>query len=143
MKKLLFVVLAFVVMLGCSSHNEEWRDESEIRATDFVQEDSICIVDSIAIDSAAFVDMFMPAEEPDIIGRYAIYSEKGKFGIYDSWLKENVTSAEFDELRYAQRVEGEYRTNTFFNMKMDKDIGSVCVNEEDNQYEIQILATFP
>ena len=143
MKKLLFVVLAFVVMLGCSSHNEEWRDESEIRATDFVQEDSICIVDSIAIDSAAFVDMFMPAEEPDTIGRYAIYSENGKYGIYDSWLKENVTSAEFDELRYAQRVEGVYRTNTFFNMKMDKDIGSVCVNEEDNQYEIQILATFP
>ena len=143
MKKLLFVVLAFVVMLGCSSHNEEWRDESEIRATDFVQEDSICIVDSIAIDSAAFVDMFMPAEEPDIIGRYAIYSEKGKFGIYDSWLKENVTSAEFDELRYAQRIEGVNRTNTFFNMKMGRDIGSVCVNEEDNECEIQILATFP
>ena len=143
MKKLLFVVLAFAVMLGCSSHNEEWSDVSEISATDFAQEDSVCIVDSIAIDSADFVDMFMPAEEPDTVGRYAIYSEKGKFGIYDSWLKENVTSAEFDELRYAQRVEGVNRTNTFFNMKMGKDIGSVCVNEEDNEYEIQILATFP
>ena len=143
MKKLLLVVLAFVTMLGCSSQNEEWRDVSEISATDFVQEDSVCIVDSIAIDSAAFVDMFMPAEEPDIVGRYAIYSEKGKFGIYDSWLKENVTFAEFDELRYAQRVEGINRTNTFFNMKMGKDIGSVCVNEEDNECEIQILATFP
>jgi hypothetical protein len=130
-------------MLGCSSHNEEWSDVSEIGATDFVEEDSVCIVDSIAIDSAAFVDMFMPAEEPDIVGRYAIYSEKGKFGIYDSWLKENVTSAEFDELRYAQRVEGVNQTNTFFNMKMGKDIGSVCVNEEDNECEIQILATFP
>ena len=143
MKKLLLVVLAFVTMLGCSSQNEEWRDVSEISATDFVQEDSVCIVDSIAIDSAAFVDMFMPAEEPDIVGRYAIYSEKGKFGIYDSWLKENVTSAEFDELRYAQRVEGVDRTNTFFNMRMGKDMGCVCINEEDNQYEIQILATFP
>lgn len=140
MKKLLFVVLAFAVMLGCSSHNEEWSDVSEISATDFVQEDSVCIVDSIAIDSAA---LFMPAEEPDIVGRYAIYSEKGKFGIYDSWLKENVTSAEFDELRYAQRIEGVNRTNTFFNMKMGRDIGSVCVNEEDNECEIQILATFP
>lgn len=143
MKKLLLVVLAFVTMLGCSSQNEEWRDVSEISATDFVQEDSVCIVDSIAIDSAAFVDMFMPAEEPDTIGRYAIYSEKGKFGIYDSWYQENVTSAEFDELRYAQRVEGENRTNTFFSMKMGKDIGCVCVNEEDNECEIQILATFP
>ena len=50
MKKLLLVVLAFVTMLGCSSQNEEWRDVSEISATDFVQEDSVCIVDSIAIE---------------------------------------------------------------------------------------------
>ena len=143
MKKLLFVVLAFAVILGCSSHNEEWSDVSENSATDFVQEDSVCVVDSIAIDSAAFVDLFMPAEEPDIVGRYAIYSEKGKFGIYDSWLKENITSAEFDELRFTQRIETENQNNTFFNMKMGKEIGCVCVDEEDNLYELQILATFP
>lgn len=137
MRKLLLVVLAFIVMLGCSSQNEEWKDVSEISATDFVQEDSV------TIDSATFVDMIMPAEGSDTIGRYAIYSENGKLGIYDSWLKENVTSAEFDELRYAQRIETENRTNTLFNMKLGKHIGCVCINEEDNQYEILILATFP
>ena len=143
MRKLLLVVLAFIVMPGCSSQYEEWEDVSEICTTDFVQEDSVCVIDSIAIDSATFVDMIMPAEEPDTIGRYAIYSENGKLGIYDSWLKENVTSAEYDELRFAQRIEVENRTNTFFNMKMGKDIGCVCINEEDNQYEIRILATYP
>lgn len=128
MRKILLVVLAFIVVLGCSSQHEEWENVSEISATDFVQEDSICVIDSIAIDSATFVDMIMPAEKPDTIGRYVIYSENGKQGIYDSWLKENITSAEFDELRFAQRIETENQNNTFFNMKMGKEIGCVCVD---------------
>lgn len=143
MKKLLIVILASITMFGCSSQNEEWKDVSDDNTAGFAQEDSICVIASIAIDSATFVDMIMPAEESDNVGRYTIYTENGKYGVYDSWLKEIVTSAEFDELRYAQRIETEYRTNTFFNIKMGKEIGSVCINEEDNQYEIQILAIFP
>jgi len=143
MKKLLIVILASITMFGCSSQNEEWKDVSDDNAAGFAQEDSICIIDSIAIDSATFVDMIMPAEGSDNDGRYTIYTKNGKYGVYDARLKETVTSADFDELRYAQRIETEYRTNTFFNMKMGKEIGSVCINEENNQYEIQILATFP
>ena len=142
MKKLLIMILAFITMLGCSSQSEEWKDESDVNTTDYAPEDSICVVDSIANDSSTFVDMNMPAEKTDTVVRYTIYTENGKYGIYDARLKEAVTSAEFDELRYAQRIETEYRTNTFFNVKMGKEIGSVCINEENNQYEIHILATF-
>ena len=95
------------------------------------------------MDSATFMDMFMPAVEVDTIGRYTVVSEKDKLGVYDTWKKTNVTPTEFDVLYYAQRVESPDGTRVLFIMQLKDDVGTLEVMEDTNEYEVQILAGAP
>lgn len=133
------IIIAFIVTCGCTS-NEEMREVNEQGFVEDVYVEDV--VDSIKMDSAEYMYLVMPAEYPDTIGRYTIYSESGKLGIFDTWKNVNVTPAEFDELRYAQRNVYETRANTHFNMRIKKEHGTVCINEADNDYEIQVLVSF-
>lgn len=101
-------------------------------------------VEEIQLDSATFMDMFMPAVEIDTIGRYIVVSGKGKLGVYDTWKKVNVTPAEFDVLYYAQRVvEDSNGARVLFIMQRKDDVGTIEIKEETNEYEVQIMAGAP
>lgn len=98
-------------------------------------------VEEIQLDSATFMDMYMPAVEIDTIGRYTMVSEKGKLGVYDTWKKVNVPPVEFDVLYYAQRVvEGSNGARVSFIMQRKDDVGTIEIKEETNEYEVQIMA---
>lgn len=101
-------------------------------------------VEEIQLDSATFMDMYMPAVEIDTIGRYIVVSGKGKLGVYDTWKKVNVTPAEFDVLYYAQRVvEDSNGARVLFIMQRKDDVGTIEIKEETNEYEVQIMAGAP
>lgn len=139
MKKIIFALIAFIATCGCTSNEEMCEVNEQGFEEDVYVED---VVDSIQMDSAEYLYLVMPTEYPDTIGQYTIYSESGKLGIFDTWKNVNVTPAEFDELRYAQRNVYETRTNTLFIMRMKKEHGTVCIKEADNDYEIQVLVSF-
>ena len=139
MKKFIFAFIAFIATCGCTTNEEVYNANEQGFIDDIYVED---VVDSIKMDPAEYMYLVMPTEYPDTIGRYTIYSESGKLVIFDTWKNVNVTPAEFDELRYAQRNVYETRTNTHFIMRMKKEHGTVCINEADNDYEIQVLVSF-
>lgn len=146
MKKIIYVIagmlIVFAVPTACS---DNWAVKENI----VVVEDSVCIddsvniVDSVELEPAAYMDMIMPAEERDVVGRYIIYSKGDKFGIYDTWTDSNVTPAEYDRLSYTGRRGREPEMFTCFNMKMGKETGELCIDETDNSSEIHVFAIFP
>ena len=142
MKNVMTIMIGLLIMLSIPT---AWSHSTLVVGKDGVVENdsALCGVDSVELDSMAFVDMFMPAEQPDTIRRYTIYSTNGKFGVFDKWKNTNVTLAEFSELRYAQRSITGGAIYTYFSMKRENEIGTVCVNETNNDYTIQILASFP
>lgn len=139
-RKSCFAVLLFImvgVVLPTQGEVERIDNDDEVLA------DSLEEAEVIQLDSATFMDMFMPAVEVDTIGRYTVISEKGKLGVYDTWKKVNVTPMEFDVLYYAQRVESPDGTRVLFIMQRKDDVGTVEVMEETNEYEVQIMAGAP
>ena len=136
------MLVLFAVSTACS-------DNSAIEEIDAVAEEYVCtddsvnIVDSVELEPAAYIDMIMPAEERDVIGRYIIYSKGDKFGIYDTWTDSKVTPAEYDRLSYTGRRGREPEMFTCFNMKMGKETGELCIDETDNSSEIHVFAIFP
>lgn len=151
MKKIFYVIAGMLIVFAvptASSDNSAIEEnivvvEDNVCIDDSVNiDDSICIVDSIELEPAAYMDMIMPAEEVDVIGRYTIYSEGDKFGIYDTWTDLKVTPAEYDRLSYTGRRGREPEMSTYFNMKMGKEIGELCIDETDNSSEIHVFAVY-
>ena len=152
MKKIFYVIagmlILFAVPTACSDNSAiEEIDvvaEDDVDAEEYVCiDDSVCIVDSIELEPAAYMDMIMPTEERDVVGRYTIYSKGNKYGIYDTWTDSNVTPAEYDKLSYSGRRGREPEMFTYFNMKMGKETGELCIDETDNSSEIHVFAIFP
>ena len=146
MKKIFYLIAGMLVLFAIST---ACSDNSAIEEIDAVAEEYVCtddsvnIVDSVELEPAAYIDMIMPAEERDVIGRYIIYSKGDKYGIYDTWTDSNVTPAEYDRLSYTGRRGREPEMFTYFNMKMGKETGELCIDETDNSSEIHVFAIFP
>lgn len=146
MKKIFYLIAGMLVLFAVST---ACSDNSAIEEIDAVAEEYVCtddsvnIVDSVELEPAAYIDMIMPAEERDVIGRYIIYSKGDKYGIYDTWTDSNVTPAEYDRLSYTGRRGREPEMFTYFNMKMGKETGELCIDETDNSSEIHVFAIFP
>ncbi len=130
-------------VLGISEATNQFLTIMMPKEDEEMMTDSLEDAEEIQLDSATFIDMYMPAVEVDTIGRYTVISEKGKLGVYGTWKRVNVTPVEFDVLYYAQRMENSDGARVLFIMQRKDDVGTVEIKEETNEYEVQIMAGAP
>lgn len=136
MKKIILTLLGFCTMVYVFAYIH--RDDTSMYSIDSNTDE-----DYMFLDSATYMDMFMPAVESDTIGRYSVVSEGDKYGIIDKWNEQSVTPVEFDVLYYAQRVIYDDRADVLFVMQRGNDVGIIRIKENDNSYELEILENAP
>jgi len=117
--------------------------QSYIEKNDNIMLNKIIDNENVEIDSATYMDVFMPTVEVDSIGRYKVETKNGKYGVFDTWKNICVTTYDFDVLYFAQRTEYENRTDVVFIMQKNNDVGIIIVNEANNEYEILVCDGIP
>ncbi len=114
-----------------------------IKENDNVMLNKVIYNENIELDSATYMNVFMPTVEVDSIGRYKVEIKDGRYRIFDTWKKVSVTTYDFDVLYFAQRNEYETRIEVVFIMQKNNEVGIIIVNEANNEYEIQVCAGAP